>query len=213
MQIDRRRFLALSSGALAVSPFARAFAQAPAGAPQAPPPVTPVFTDVRRNVAIFTARGGTIGYLVNKDAVLAVDTQYADTAKIFLEGLKQQAGRGLDVLTFNFLYTEQRRRAPDRTEALDACYRAAVGAARRHFARDRVFIGGKSMGGRIASQVAAQGVEGVESLSGLVFLGYPLHPPGKPEQRRDAHLPAIAQPMLFVQGSKDAFGTAAELEA
>ena len=67
------------------------------------------------------------------------------------------------------------------------------------------------MGGRIASHVAAQG--GKELARGLVFLGYPLHPPGKPEQRRDAHLPAIREPMLFVQGSKDAFGNAAEIRA
>jgi uncharacterized protein len=64
------------------------------------------------------------------------------------------------------------------------------------------------MGGRIASQVAAQGAEGV---SGLIFLGYPLHPPGRPQQRRDAHLPRIAEPMLFVQGSRDTFGTADEI--
>jgi predicted alpha/beta-hydrolase family hydrolase len=53
----------------------------------------------------------------------------------------------------------------------------------------------------------------VDGVSGLVFLGYPLHPPGRPEQRRDAHLPAIAAPMLFVQGSRDAFGTAEEIRA
>ena len=98
MHIDRRRFIVLSSGALAVSPLARAFAQAPAGAPQAPPPVTPAFTDVRRNVGIFTARGGTIGYLINKDGVIVVDTQYADTAKLCVDGLKQKAGRGVDVV-------------------------------------------------------------------------------------------------------------------
>jgi predicted alpha/beta-hydrolase family hydrolase len=64
------------------------------------------------------------------------------------------------------------------------------------------------MGGRIASQVAAAGVDGV---SGLIFFGYPLHPPGRPEQRRDAHLPAIRIPMLFIQGSRDEFGTSAEI--
>jgi predicted alpha/beta-hydrolase family hydrolase len=67
------------------------------------------------------------------------------------------------------------------------------------------------MGGRIASHVASQGSAG--PLQGLVFLGYPLHPPGKPEQRRDAHLPAIQEPMLFVQGTRDAFGGAAEIQA
>ena len=67
------------------------------------------------------------------------------------------------------------------------------------------------MGGRIASNVAAQGSVGV--LKGLVFFGYPLHPPGRPEQRRDAHLPAIREPMLFVQGAKDSFGGGEEIRA
>jgi cyclase len=106
MKIDRRQFIAFSSGALAVSPIARVFAdqaQAPAQAgaqPPAPapaPPAVPKFEDVRRNVGIFTMRGGTIGWLVNKDAALVVDTQYADTAKTCLDGLKQKTGgRGLD---------------------------------------------------------------------------------------------------------------------
>jgi predicted alpha/beta-hydrolase family hydrolase len=65
------------------------------------------------------------------------------------------------------------------------------------------------MGGRIASQVAAGGVGG---LSGLVFLGYPLHPPGRPDRPRAAHLSSVKAPMLFVQGSRDAFGTPAELQ-
>jgi hypothetical protein len=75
-----------------------------------------------------------------------------------------------------------------------------------------LFIGGKSMGGRMASHVAAHHAEPVGTLAGLVFLGYPLHPPGRPDRRRDAHLPLVAAPMLFVQGTRDAFGTPAELE-
>src|SRR5436190_23243387 len=101
MKIDRRQFIALSSGALAVSPFARASgAQAPAQTPaQAQPPAVPKFEDVRRNVGIFTMRGGTIGWLINKDAALAIDTQFPDTAKTCVDGLKQKAaGRGLDLV-------------------------------------------------------------------------------------------------------------------
>lgn len=120
------------------------------------------------------------------------------------------AARGVDVLTFNFLYTEQGRRAPDVNNKLEACTRAAIEAARdlRQFKANRLMIGGKSLGGRIASQVAAAGVEG---LAGLVFLGYPLHPPGKTDRQRAAHLPQIQAPMLFVQGTRDPFGTSAEL--
>jgi uncharacterized protein len=115
------------------------------------------------------------------------------------EGL---AARGLEVVTFNFLYTEAGRKAPDRAPLLEACWRAVIEKL------PGSFIGGKSMGGRIASQVAAAGVEGVQ---GLVFLGYPLHPPHRPEKRRDAHLPSITQRMLFVQGERDPFGGEEEL--
>jgi predicted alpha/beta-hydrolase family hydrolase len=118
---------------------------------------------------------------------------------------------GIDLVTFNFLYTEQRRRIPDRAPALEACYRAVIEAVRSEVesARRSLFIGGKSMGGRIATQVAA--ADSALPLAGLVLLGYPLHPPGRPTERRDKHLPAIGRPMLFVQGSRDAFGTPAEL--
>src|SRR5689334_3003217 len=127
----------------------------------------------------------------------------------FAEGL---SARGVDVVTFNFLYTEQGRRAPDVNDKLEACYRAAIAAARglRRLKENRLFIGGKSLGGRIASQVAAAGLDG---LAGLVFLGYPLHPPGKPEQLRAAHLPQIQARMLFAQGTRDPFGSPAELRA
>jgi predicted alpha/beta-hydrolase family hydrolase len=121
------------------------------------------------------------------------------------------AGRGLDVITFNFLYTEQRRKLPDRAPVLEACYRAVIEAVRGEVesASQALFIGGKSMGGRIATQVAAAD-PGVP-LTGLVLLGYPLHPPGRPDRVRDAHLPAVGRPMLFVQGSRDGFGTPDEL--
>jgi cyclase len=95
MQLDRRQFFLLSSLPLAASPLARLVAQA---VPQVqPPPPEPRFADVRRNVGIFVMRGGTIGYLVNKDGVLVVDTQYADTARICVDGLKKRtAGRHID---------------------------------------------------------------------------------------------------------------------
>jgi uncharacterized protein len=118
---------------------------------------------------------------------------------------------GLDVITFNFLYIEQRRRLPDRAPLLESCYRAVIDASRQEVesARRCLVIGGKSMGGRIATQVAA--ADAKIDLNGLVLLGYPLHPPGRPAARRDAHLPAVGRPMLFVQGSRDAFGTPNEL--
>lgn len=121
------------------------------------------------------------------------------------------AARGIDVLTFNFPYMEEGRRLPDSNDRLEACYRSVIATVRRQRTSEHhaLAIGGKSMGGRIASQVAA----GAGGLSGIVMLGYPLHPPGKPRQLRVRHLPKIAAPMLFVQGSRDTFGTPEELQA
>jgi uncharacterized protein len=124
------------------------------------------------------------------------------------------AARGIDAVTFNFSYTEHGRHYPDTNDKLEACYRAVIETIRKHkkLGRNRLAIGGKSMGGRIASQVAASGMGGLGDLSGLVFLGYPLHPPGNPEKLRSKHLPDIKAPMLFVQGSRDSFGTPDELK-
>jgi predicted alpha/beta-hydrolase family hydrolase len=131
--------------------------------------------------------------------------------RLFAAGL---AERGFDAITFNFIYMEQRRGAPDLKAKLEACYRAVIEAATRNkkLKGNRLAIGGKSMGGRIASQVAAE-PENVPEVAALVFLGYPLHPPGRPDKLRDAHLPQIKAPMLFVQGSRDGFGSPDELRA
>jgi uncharacterized protein len=121
------------------------------------------------------------------------------------------ADRGFDAVTFNFPYTEQKRRLPDRAPVLEACYGAVIAETQRQMAsaRDWLFISGKSMGGRIATQLAASDSE--LPIAGLVLLGYPLHPPGQPQKRRDAHLPSIHRPMLVIQGSRDTFGTPEEL--
>jgi uncharacterized protein len=111
------------------------------------------------------------------------------------------ANAGLDVCRFNFLYTERGRRSPDRPAVLEETYRAVVDEVRSSRSDARLFIGGKSMGGRIASHLAAAG----DRVDGLVFLGYPLHPPGKPEKIRSAHLGDITVPMLFVEGTRDPF--------
>jgi predicted alpha/beta-hydrolase family hydrolase len=98
-----------------------------------------------------------------------------------------------------------------RMPQLVACYRAAIEKAREDLksARQRLFIGGKSMGGRAATHVAADDPD--LALKGIVLLGYPLHPPGRLDKLRDAHLPSVKRPMLFVQGTRDTFGTPDEL--
>jgi predicted alpha/beta-hydrolase family hydrolase len=109
------------------------------------------------------------------------------------------SGRG--ALLYNFPYTDAGRRAPDAPEVLEMTASAVAEHARGALRAQRVVLGGKSMGGRIASQAVAKGARA----EGLVFLGYPLHPPGRTETRRDRHLPKVGAPMLFVQGTRDAF--------
>jgi predicted alpha/beta-hydrolase family hydrolase len=119
------------------------------------------------------------------------------------------ADSGRAALLYNFPYAEARGRRPDPPAVLEATTRAAAALAREASGARRIVHGGRSMGGRIASQVVAQG----EPANGLVFLGYPLHPPGQFEKRREAHLPQIAAPMLFLQGTRDAFARADLLDA
>ena len=119
------------------------------------------------------------------------------------------AERGIDVVTFDFPYMQQKRKVPDKAPVLEAAFRKAIAEALGHVTPEHaLFIGGKSMGGRMATHLAAQKQAGVR---GVVALGYPLHPPGKPDQLRAAHLPSIDVPLLIVQGERDTFGTPEEL--
>jgi predicted alpha/beta-hydrolase family hydrolase len=111
------------------------------------------------------------------------------------------AEHGYATVRFNFPYKERGGRAPDPAPVLEACYRAVLAQVRADtdLRTNRLVIGGKSMGGRMASHLAAAG----EVVDGLLFLGYPLHPAGRPEQLRAAHLQRIAVPMLFLAGTRD----------
>src|SRR5215216_1068000 len=142
-------------------------------------------------------------------------SQTSGFMRMYAKGL---AARGLDVMTFNFVYMEQGRSVPDQKHKLEGCFEAVIETALKHkkLKNNRLLIGGKSMGGRIASQVAATASEEKEPLAdqinGLVFLGYPLHPPGNPARLRVEHLEHIRKPMLFVQGTRDALGTPDEIK-
>jgi predicted alpha/beta-hydrolase family hydrolase len=111
------------------------------------------------------------------------------------------AASGRAALLYNFPYAERGGRRPDPPRVLEAAAREATEVALAQTGAEHVVMGGRSMGGRIASQVVAAGTRA----DGLAFLAYPLHPPGRPETLRDAHLPGITVPMLFVQGTRDAF--------
>jgi len=121
------------------------------------------------------------------------------------------AARGVHVVTFDFPYIEAKRRVPDPGPVLERTF-VDVWRSIAANARGAMFAGGKSMGGRIASQVAARHAFDPQP-AGLVFFGYPLHPPGKPLVRRDRHLSSIDVPMLFVQGTTDGFGSPEEMRA
>ncbi|HXH22739.1 MAG TPA: alpha/beta family hydrolase [Dehalococcoidia bacterium] len=117
--------------------------------------------------------------------------------------------RGIGVLRFQFLYRERGRSAPDPNGVLEDTWRAVLAAARQLAAPRglRVVAGGRSMGGRIASQVVAAG----EAVDALALFAYPLHPPGRPQQRRVEHLALVQVPTLFCSGTRDDFATPDEL--
>ncbi|MGY4543546.1 putative alpha/beta-hydrolase family hydrolase [Arthrobacter sp. UYNi723] len=127
----------------------------------------------------------------------------------FTRGLNDD---GVATLRFNFPYREAGRKFPDRPPAAIAAWRAATDEAARqaqaHGDTGPVWAAGKSFGGRMASMAVADGMD----TAGLVYLGYPLHPPGKPEKLRDEHLYGLTLPMLFLQGTRDTFATPDLLE-
>ena len=111
------------------------------------------------------------------------------------------AERGIATLRYQFLYMEQRSKRPDPPKVAHAAVRAALSEAVRRLPDIPVFAGGKSFGGRMTSQ--AQAAEPLSGVRGLVFLGFPLHPPGKPSTERAKHLSEVSVPMLFLQGTRD----------
>jgi predicted alpha/beta-hydrolase family hydrolase len=121
-----------------------------------------------------------------------------------LKGLHESLARaGLVTVRFNFPYTEAGRKHPDPDEVLEGVFRLVLEyvADLDEFKGLELYLGGKSMGARLAAQIVAKDV----GASGLVFLGYPLHPPGKPERLRDQPLYQLPCPALFIEGARDPF--------
>ncbi len=141
------------------------------------------------------------------------------------------AAHGIETVRIQFLYMQAKKRAPDRTPVLEATWRAVIdallekskireddgtlahnraGGDNRLLGGNKIVVGGgRSMGGRIASQVVAQGV----AVDGVALFAYPLHQPGRPERARDQHLPSIEVPAFFCSGTRDAFASPEELTA
>jgi predicted alpha/beta-hydrolase family hydrolase len=120
------------------------------------------------------------------------------------------AERGINTLRYQFPYMENRQPRPDSPPVARGAVRAAVAEAVRQFPGLPLFAGGKSFGGRMTSQ--AQGEAPMPGVRGLVFLGFPLHPPGRPSTERAEHLNDVEIPMLFLQGTRDEFADSALLE-
>jgi uncharacterized protein len=192
----------------------------------------PIRVDVTPSEHVTAIAYPAAGHRAGISLILAHGAGANQSSAFMVEFATALAARGIDAVTFNFLYSEQRKRVPDRNDKLEACWRKVIDAFNDGAfgnGANKLFIGGKSMGGRIASQVVAAPVAfsgEVDSrfaaenastqkrpadVAGLVLLGYPLHPPGQPQKLRTRHLPAIKVPMLIVQGSRDAFGTPDEL--
>jgi predicted alpha/beta-hydrolase family hydrolase len=116
---------------------------------------------------------------------------------------------GVATLRFNFPYREAGRKFPDRPPTAIVAWRSAMREAAARSEGEPLWAAGKSFGGRMASMAVAEGMPA----AGLVYLGYPLHPPGKPDKLRDEHLYGLTLPMLFLQGTRDTFATPELLES
>jgi predicted alpha/beta-hydrolase family hydrolase len=137
---------------------------------------------------VFVCAHGAGGNLADRGVVATAQTMRA---------------HGLHTVRFNFAYREKKSSRPDPMPKLTACVEAVVEHTRRELKPARLLIGGRSMGGRAASVLASQGF----ACDGLLLLAYPLHPPGRPQQLRSAHLPAITVPVLCINGTRDDFCT------
>ena len=148
-----------------------------------------------------------IGPLDGRPLVILAHGAGAPMTHPFMEGAAfGLVERGLTVARFNFPYMDKRTREgrkfpPDRAPVLLDTWRAMLDRARKWTGAGPIVMGGKSMGGRIASMLLAEGR--APEARGVFYLGYPLHPPGRPEKLRNAHLPEIEVPQLFISGTKD----------
>ena len=121
---------------------------------------------------------------------------------------KALVNRGVNLVRFNFMYKEKKSGRPDPMPKLQECFAAVVEKTRAELNPTRLIIGGRSMGGRAASMMAADGYD----CDGLLLYAYPLHPAGQPAKLRDAHLPMIKMPVLCFSGTRDALCTPSLME-
>ena len=134
--------------------------------------------------AVFVCAHGAGGHMEDRGVTRVSDTLRA---------------RGFHIVRFNFFYREEHSSHPDPMPLLEECFAGVVERTRQELAPELLIMGGRSMGGRAASMLAADGF----ACDGLLLLAYPLHPAGRPEKLRDAHLPRIVVPVLCINGTRD----------
>lgn len=174
-------------------------------------PVSPASPCDTRELRFAVEKAGEVSALFSRPAT--IDSIFviahgagAGMRHIFMEILTRElAARRIGVLRYQFPYMEQRRKIPDAPGILTATVRAAAQSASELAPGLPLFAGGKSMGGRMTSTAASQ--EPLPGVKGVVFFGFPLHPPGKPGITRAAHLAKVTVPMLFLQGTRDPLAT------
>jgi uncharacterized protein len=179
--------------------------------PAPPSPFTLAFTTVRGEAAVTARRYRVASRERIAWILLAHGAGAGQDSPFMVATARALVARGVEVVTFDFPYIGRGRRPPDPKATLEACCLAGIERVRRLAGGDPLFVGGKSMGGRIVTQVAASGDPRARGIAGLVLLGYPLHVPGRADQPRTAHWPGIRVPALFVQGTRDPFATPREL--
>jgi hypothetical protein len=171
---------------------------------------------VKTKVPVVTEEGSTLGQvsvsvLANERSTSVAILAHGAGGNMespAIVGLQKRLASSVTAVRFNFVYSERGKKSPDRQAALVACWRSVADWVRKELEPEKLYLGGRSMGGRMASYLVADGYPA----DAIFFVAYPLHPPGKPEQQRKEHLASIRVPMLFVSGTNDAFAKLELLE-
>jgi hypothetical protein len=165
--------------------------------------------DTKVKVPVVTEEGSTLGLVSvsvaknerSRSVAIIAHGAGGNMGSPAIVGLQKRLASRVTSVRFNFVYSERKKKTPDRQGALVACWRSVADWVKKELEPEKLFLGGRSMGGRMASNLVAEGYP----VDGIFFVAYPLHPPGKPEKQRKDHLASIRSPMLFVSGTNDAF--------